>query len=141
MQKYSLQAISCALLLAAAIVVPSCASHGTSPDPVLGLSLAIEPCADLDLSARLLDFEGDLHVHGNVRVSGMRVTISGHVDVIVRTADGEEWASEQASYRARPRSGSRRGSTHSVFDVTFEGQPPAGSTVVIRHHDHSHGER
>lgn len=141
MRKHPSRPVFCALLLAAAILSPSCASHGTAPDTSLGLSVVIEACADLDLNARLLDLDGDLHVHGSVRAKGMRATVPGHVDVVVRTADGTEWASGQASYRLRLRSGPRRGSSYSAFDATFEGQPPAGSTVMLRHHDEPHGER
>lgn len=141
MREHPSRTISCTLLLAAAMLSPSCASHGTAPDPLLELSVVVEPCADLDLSARLLDLDGDLHVHGNVSARGMRATVPGHVDVVVRTADGTEWAGGQADYRFRLRSGPRRGPSHAAFDVTFAGQPPAGSTVILRHHDEPHGER
>lgn len=128
------------LLVAAAILSPSCVSHGTAVDALRGLSVVVEPCTDLDLNARLLDLDGDLHVHGSVRARGMRTSVPGHVDVLVRTPDGTEWASGQANYRQRLRSGVRGKPSHSAFDATFEGQPPAGSTVILRHHDEPHGE-
>lgn len=128
-----------ALLMTAATLSPSCASHGIAPEAVLGFSVVVEPCADLDLTARLLDLDGDLHVHGGVRAKGGRTSVPGHVDVVVRTADGTEWASDQANYRHRLRSTPRGGTSHSTFDVTFDGQPPNGSTVTIRHHVEPHG--
>jgi len=130
-----------ALLMAAAMLSPSCASHGTAPDARLGFSVVVEPCADLDLTARLLDLDGELHVHGNVRANWGRMSVLGHVDVIVRTADGAEWASDQANYRQRLRSAPRGGASQSAFDATFDGQPPTGSTVTIRHHGEPHAER
>jgi hypothetical protein len=108
---------------------------------LLGLSAVVEPCADLDLSVRLLDLDGDLHVHGSVRAKGMRTSVPGHVDVVVRTADGTEWASGQAHYRYRIRGALRGGPSHSAFDATFDGQPPAGSTVTLRHHGEPHDEQ
>lgn len=141
MQEHPSRSLFYALLLSVAILSPSCASHGTAPNAALGLSVVVEPCADLDMSARLLDFDGDLHVHGNVRARGMRTSVPGHVDVVVRTADGTEWAHGQAIYRHLVRSAVRGGPSSSAFDTTFEGQPPAGSTVILRHHDEPHGER
>ncbi len=141
MRKHVSQPVFCVLLLGGAILSPSCASHGTAPDPLPGLSVVVEPCADLDLSARLLDLDGDLHVHGNVRAKGMRTSVLGHVDVVVRKPDGAEWASGQANYRHRLRSAVRGGPSHSAFDATFDGQPPAGSTVTLRHHGEPHDER
>jgi hypothetical protein len=141
MRKPPSQPAFCAWLVAAAILSPSCASHGAAPNPSLRLSVVVEPCADLDLSARLLDLDGDLHVHWSVRARGLRATVPGHIDVVVRTADGAEWASGQANYRHRLRSAVRGGPSQSAFDTAFDGQPPAGSTVALRHHTESHGER
>jgi len=141
MQRLTSQPLNFALLMAATILSSSCASHGTAPSSRLGLAIVVEPCADLELTARLLDLDGDLHVHGNVRAKGMRTSVPGHVDVVVRTADGAEWASDQANYRHRLRSAPRGGASHSAFDAIFDGQPPAGSTVTIRHHGEPHGER
>ena len=141
MRNYPSQPMSCALLVAAAMFSPSCASHGTTPNSLLGLSVVVEPCADLDLSARLLDLDGDLHVHGHVRARRLGTEVQGHVDVVVRTADGTEWASGRASYRSARLTSVRGGPSQSVFDVAFSGRPPAGSSVTLRHHGELHGER
>lgn len=141
MRQHVSQRVFSALLFAVAALSPSCASRGTAADSLLGLSVAVERCADREISARLLDLDGDLYVHGNVRARRLGTEVPGHGDLVVRTADGAEWASGQASYRSPRRSAVRGGPSQSVFDVASGGRPPAGSSVTLRHHGELHGER
>lgn len=128
-----------ALCLLPFVVVSGCVSHGQPPDDALGLQLVVEPCANLRLSARLLELEGDLHVDGAVQATGGRSTVPGHVDVEVQAPDGSQWASAQASYRTQMQTRLRGDSPGAGFDATFGGLPPAGSIVTVRHHDGPHG--
>lgn len=141
MRQHVSQRMFSALLFAVAALSTGCASRGTTTHSPLGLSVAVERCADLEISARLLDLDGDLHVHGHVRARRLGTEVQGHVDVVVRTADGTEWASGRASYRSARLTSVRGGPSQSVFDVAFSGRPPAGSSVTLRHHGELHGER
>lgn len=130
-----------ALLMAAAALLPGCASRKTEPAAMLGRTIVVVPCDDLDLSARLIVLDGDLHVHGTFRVREGYTRQPGHVDVIVRSVDGEEWASAQAAVRHRPSGTLRGGASRSAYEVAFSRQPPAGSTVTVRHHREALGHQ
>lgn len=104
------------------------------------VSLVVTPCADLELSARLMDLEGDLHIHGTVRSRGSRTATSGHLDALVQAPDGTLWASVQEQYRSRIRNRPRGGPGQVAFDVVLDGMPPAGSTVTLQHHEGTHAE-
>lgn len=120
-------------------LVVGCAS--TASRPTEGLELVVTPCAALDITARLMDLDGDLHIHGTVRPRGSTISTSGHLDALVQTPDGELWACAQEPYRARVRNRPRGGPSQAAFDVVLDGMPPAGSTVTLQHHDGPHGEQ
>lgn len=122
----------------AMIFFAGCASNGTAPDSLPRLSVVVEPCAELETSVRLLELDGDLHVHGIVRTKDKSRSVSGHFDMIVRTADGIEWARSQVHVRPQIRGGVHSASTRSTFDATFTGIPPDGSTVSVTHHNEPH---
>lgn len=118
-----------------------CASTGEASRATERLALVITPCTDLDISARLLDLEGDIHIHGTVRPRAGHAATSGHLDALVRTPDGVLWASVQEQYRSRIRNRPRGGAGQAAFDVVLDGMPPAGSTVSLEHHEGSHAEQ
>ena len=120
-------------------LMAGCVSTGAS-ELTEQLDLVVSPCADLDISARLSDLEGDLHIHGTVRPRGSRTAASGHLDALVRTPDGTTWANVQEQYRSRIRNRPRGGPGQAAFDVVLDGMPPAGSTVTLQHHEGSHPE-
>lgn len=128
----------CAFACLASLV--GCATTGGASRATEQLVLVVTPCSDLDVSARLMDLEGDLHIHGTVRLRGSRPSVAGHLDAIVRLPDGVIWASVQEQYRSRVRNRLRGGSTQAGFDVVLDGMPPAGSTVTLQHHEGSHVE-
>ena len=118
-----------------------CAATSATSRVTEQLSLVVTPCADLDFSARLMDLEGDLHIHGTIRPRGSHTATSGHLDAIVRSPNGVIWASVQEQYRSRVRNRPRGGPTQAGFDVVLDGMPPAGSTVTLQHHEGSHVEQ
>lgn len=138
MRNHLAHPVACVLLLATAAPLTSCASHGIAPDPVRGLSVLVVPFVDREVSARLFELDGDLHVHGSVRARRARAAKPGMLAVVVREPGGKEWDSERVNYQLRFRRGPRGGSSKSVFDVIFDGIPPAGSTVMLRHHEEPH---
>lgn len=120
-------------------ILAGCAS--TASRATERLALFVTPCPALDLSARLMDLEGDLHIHGTVRPRGSHTATSGHLDAVVRTPEGTLWASVQEPYRARIRNRPRGGPSQAAFDVVLDGMPPPGSTVTLEHHEGSHAEQ
>ena len=122
-------------------LLAGCVSSGEATRAIERLALVITPCTDLDLSARLMDLEGDLHIHGTVRPRGSHAATSGHLDAVVRTPDGTLWASVQEQYRPRIRNRPRGGPKQAAFDVVLDGMPPEGSTVTLQHHEGSHAEQ
>jgi hypothetical protein len=133
------QSIIRTLFMTTLLLSPSCVLRRAGPDPSVDVTVVVEPCADLELTVRALELDGDLHVHGQVRVTGVQSGVRGHVDVFVRSPDGAEWAHDRATYHPRLRSSSHGGPLRSVFDTTFDGRPPDGSTITIRHHAEAHG--
>lgn len=117
------RATRCLLIGAATILSGGCVSHGTALPPS-SVNLVVVACDHIDLSARLYDLEGDLHLHGTVR-SLVSHSIRERVDVEVRGAGREVWAHECAHYRLRHRS--RIGPGPAFINVTFQGLPPLGS--------------
>lgn len=135
---HSMKSVLFVVIGVAMTFLSSCASYGTRPYSPLRLSVLVEPCAELDVSVRLLDLDGDLHVHGSVCAKGKRASVPGHFDVVVRTADGTEWGRGQAHVRSQFRGGLHAVPTRWTFDATFGGGPPDGSTVSVAHHDAPH---
>lgn len=123
-------AIRCLLIGAATFLSGGCVSHGTAL-PSSSVNLIVVACEHIDLSARLLDLQGDLHLHGTVRSRGLH-SVPGYVDVEVRDAGGKIWAQDRAHYRLRHRP--RIGPGPAFINLTLQGLPPLGSTVRARHH-------
>lgn len=98
------------------------------------MNLIVAACEHIDLSARLLDLQGDLHLHGTVRSLGSR-SGPGYVDVEVRDAGGELWTQDRTYYRLHHRP--RIGPGPAFINLTLQGLPPLGSTVEVRHHHES----
>ena len=119
----------------AAVLGVGCHTDPEANQRRVDLRTEIESCPELDLWADLLDLEGKLHVHGTARAKGTRSTVQGHLEVVVRTADGTEWARDRTSYRIARRF--RGGTAPAVFDLRFEGIPPPGSVVLLRHQEES----
>lgn len=126
-------ATRCLLIGAAMFLSGGCASHGTVL-PSSSVSLIVVACDHIDLSARLLDRRGDLHLHVTVRSRGF-LSGPGYVDVEVRDAGGEIWAQDRAHYRLRHRP--RIGPGPAFINLTLQGLPPLGSTVKAHHHHES----
>lgn len=126
--------------LAFLVFAAGCAATSETSRATEQLSLVVTPCTDLDISARLMDLEGDLHIHGTLRLRGSRTSTSGHLDALVRTPDGQLWANVQEEYRSRIRNKPRGGAGQAAFDVVLDGMPPPGSTVTVQHHEGSHAE-
>ena len=123
-------ATRCLLIAAATLLSGGCASHGTRL-PSSSVTLIVVECEHINLSARILDLQGDLHLHGTVR-SRVFHSGPGYVDVEVQDAVGEVWAQDRAYYRLRHRP--RIGPGPAFINLTLQGLPPRGSTVEIRHH-------
>jgi len=122
------------LLVGAMTFLPgSCVSHGTAL-PLPSANPVVVPCEHINLSVRLLDFQGDLHLHGTVRSQEFRSGF-GQVDVEVRDADGGVWAQDRVNYRLHHRP--RIGPGPAFISLTLQGLPPLGSTVEFRHHHES----
>jgi len=119
------------LIGAGVLLAGSCASHVTIP-PSSAVSLVVESCQHISLSARLFDVQGDLHVHGTVRPRVRFSAAPAYVDVKVRNAGGEVWAQTSAYYRLPHRP--RIGPGPAFMSLTLEGLPPPGSIVEVRHH-------
>ena len=118
-----------------------CAATSASSRATEQLPLIVTPCTDLDISARLMDLEGNLHIHGTILPRGGHTATSGHLDAVVRSPDGVIWASVQEQYRSRVRNRPLGGPTQAGFDVVLDGMPLAGSTVTLQHHEGSHVEQ
>lgn len=125
--------IRCLLIGAATCLSGGCASHGTVL-PSSSVNLIVAACEHIDLSARLFDLQGDLHLHGTVRSRGFR-SGPGYVDVEVRDSGGEVWAHDGAYFRLDHRP--RIGPGPAFINLTLQGLPPLGSTVEVRHHHES----
>lgn len=123
-----------------ALFMAACATPGRSLDESRDVTIVIEPCSDLTLSAHAYVLDGEFHVHGTVRTASNQASVPGYLDLIVRTAEGEEWASARADYRNRMRRRPRGGWSSGVFDATFEDRPPQGAVVTLRHHEQPHEE-
>ncbi len=129
----------CAFVLLA--LLTGCESTGKATRLTQQLDLVISPCNGLDISARLMELEGDLHIHGSVRTRSSGAAPSGHLDILVRTPEGALWASVEEQYRPKLRNRPRGGPGHATFDIILDGKPPTGSTVTVQHHDSSHAEQ
>lgn len=124
-----------------ALLASGCVSSGHSPDPAQDLALELPPADGLTVDAELLDVDGNLHIQGTLRTSeGIRDPERGHVDVLIVTPDGSEWIHETVRYHPKLRRHAKGGPSRAVFQVEFEGLPPADSVVQVSHHVGSHAE-